>query len=155
MEWGEQLRITEQNSKDALYHNPNYNFERVQRRKLILDVDMSNPKEPINFHVSLMTPLIIDKLSNVFIENFITFNAKENSTSENMGFIINIDQFNINTDYGTNILSEGVCGNNPCGKYDTQKYQTLLIPNETKGQNDINDYQEVVNMKKTMSPTSQ
>ena len=135
MEWGEQLRITEQNSRDALYHNPNYVFERINRKKLILDVDMSDPKEPTKFHVKLMTPMIIDKLSDIFIENFITFNAKDNNLSENMAFVINIDQFNINTDYGTNILAEGVCCNDLCGKYDSLKYHTLLIPNETKNQN--------------------
>jgi len=131
MDWGQQLDISQQNAKDALYHNTNYNFERISKNKIILDVLMSCESGGMKFKCPFLNPLIIDKLSTVSVEYFITFGAKPNIKSENMSFVIHFDQLNLNTDYGTNILNYSNCaGNNDCGRFDTEKYRSLIIPNE-------------------------
>ena len=73
MEWGQQLDITQQNAKDALYHNTNYNFERISKNKIILDVLMSCEEGGMKFKCPFLNPLIIDRLSTVSIEYFITY----------------------------------------------------------------------------------
>jgi len=131
MEWGQQLDITQQNAKDALYHNTNYNFERISKNKIILDVLMSCEEGGMKFKCPFLNPLIIDRLSTVSIEYFITYGAKPNTQNENMSFVIHFDQLNLNTDYGTNILNYSNCAaNNQCGRLDTEKYRSLIIPNE-------------------------
>ena len=140
MEWGQQLDITQQNAKDALYHNTNYNFERRSKNNIILDVLISKEEgNGMKFKAPLLTPLIIDRLSDVYIEYFITFGAKPNTKSENMSFVLHLDQFNLNTDYGTNILNYSNCsGTNTCGRHDTEKYRSLIIPNEASINTAIN-----------------
>lgn len=132
MEWGQQLNISQQNAKDALYHNTNYNFERINKKKIILDVLMScEDNKGMTFKCPFLNPLIIDKLSTVSVEYFITYGAKPNTNIENMSFVIHFDQLNLNTEYGTNILNYSNCAaNNKCGRPDTEKYRSLIIPNE-------------------------
>jgi len=132
MEWGQQLDVSQQNARDALYHNTNYNFERISKNKIILDVLMScEDGKGMTFKCPFLNPLIIDKLSTVSVEYFITFGAKPNTKVENMSFVIHFDQLNLNTEYGTNILNYSNCAaNNRCGRPDTEKFRSLIIPNE-------------------------
>jgi len=95
MEWGKQMEKHQENAKLSLYQNTNYSFERNERKTLILDVVISNG---IAFSEDLHEPFIIDKLSDIYLDSFVTHGGIINTngtTNNHMGFIFDIDQFNI------------------------------------------------------------
>ena len=72
MDFGQQ-RLQQQNAaRQMMYQNSGYQFERRDRKTLILDVadqgtDATNPLTNANeFSVKLFEPLIIDKHSDIF-----------------------------------------------------------------------------------------
>ena len=89
---------------------------------MIIDIEEStgNPKGLSNtasFSVDLMEPLIIDELSDIYLDSCMTMNCVFGSTQDDMAFSVKIDQFNINT----RSASTG----------DNQRINNaLLIPNE-------------------------
>ena len=102
MEWAQQMQKHPQNIQNATYHNPNYTFERINSNTLIIEMDddqdgntdiLSVSKQ---FNVNLIEPLTIDKLSDVYLISFTTSNCLQ-STKNTMAFVLNIDQFNINS----------------------------------------------------------
>lgn len=122
MEWGQQMRKHQQNARDAMYQNSNYSFERRERKTLIIDQKGFDATNTI-INTKLFEPLIIDKLSDVYLESVITRGCKDKDTDmESMALLLNIDQFNINT----NIASNG-SGTTIANQHSFNK---LLIPNE-------------------------
>ena len=111
MEWGQQMRNHQTNMLDSTYQNSNYSFERENRKTLIVDLNIGSATT--KFNASLQEPFIIDKLSDVYLESFTTFNASANTATNKMGFSLNIDQFNINNNT-----------NNP------HLFNKIFIPNE-------------------------
>ena len=100
MEWGKQMEKHQENAKLSLYQNSNYNFERRERKTLIIDSinnELSNASG--KFTTELTEPLIIDKLSDVYLESFTTNNCSSNGSSQNMCFLLDIDEFNINSTF--------------------------------------------------------
>ena len=95
MEWGQQMRKHQQNTLDATYHNTNYNFERIDKKTLI--IDSGTLSTTTTFSLTLHEPFIIDKLSDIYLDSFTTFDALINTATKNMGIILDIDQFNIQT----------------------------------------------------------
>ena len=102
MEWGTQMQKHQQNIQNTTYHNPNYTFERINSNTLIIEMDddqdginniLSSSKQ---FNVNLIEPLTIDKLSDIYLTSFITSNCKQ-SNKALMAFVLDIDQFNINS----------------------------------------------------------
>ena len=78
-----------------LYQNTGYSFDRIQRRTLVLDKTIGTG---LTFDVLLQEPLIIDKLSDIYLDNFTTFDALANTTAtHNIAFLIGIAQLNIKT----------------------------------------------------------
>ena len=78
----------------TLYENSRYQFERRERKTLILDVSIGTA---IPISETLHEPLRIDKLSDIYLDSFTTFNATKNDTSPKIAFVLGIDQFNINS----------------------------------------------------------
>ena len=96
-----------------MYQNVNYQFTRRERKTLIIEYAIGTGT---TFNEDLIEPLIIDKHSDIYLEHFTTFNAKKNTSDDegnNMAFLINIDQFNIQN--STN---------------DSNTQGTFIIPNE-------------------------
>ena len=93
MEWGKQMEKHQENAKFALYQNSNYNFERSERKTLILEIDLTTSEN--TFSVNLIEPLIVDKLSDIYLDSFTTHYVKTCDSVVDMGFILDIDQFNI------------------------------------------------------------
>ena len=104
MEWGKQMEKHQENAKLSLYQNTNYSFERSERKTMILDLDIGTN---LTFNIELEEPIIIDKLSDIYLEYFITSNCKQ-SNKDRMGFILKIDQFNIKTNTNNNSLLGGI-----------------------------------------------
>ena len=137
MEWGKQMEKHQENAKLSLYQNTNYSFERREKRSLILDVIITAETggkgvSPPTFNLVLPEPLIIDKLSDIYLDSFSTIRFKENGETStcNMGFILKIDQFNVQSVVATN-LSE-----TPSGKptnYSNRINGGIFIPNDSIG----------------------
>ena len=95
-----------------LYENSGYQFERREKKTIILDIvndtsakggsSTSLSSNDQLFAVELHEPLRIDKLSDIYLESFTTFNCfRPNCTTSPVGgkmaFIVSIDQFNVNS----------------------------------------------------------
>ena len=103
MEYAEQLNENRQKAKLSFYQNPGYQIERRERKTFIIKLEGStvvsgSTLETGEFDVKLMEPLIIDRLSDIYLENFTTFhNAAQTNPGvedERMAFVLKIDQFN-------------------------------------------------------------
>ena len=95
MEWGQQMKKHQQNSRDAMYQNTNYNFERNERKSLVIKMNLGTSTDPTP--INLIEPLIIDKLSDVYLDSFTTYYVKTANSANEIGFILDIDKFNIKT----------------------------------------------------------
>jgi len=112
MEYGKQMREARDNSLVGLYQNPGYHTERVKNKTItihISDVSKTNANYP------LMEPLRVDKLSDVYIDSFIS-NDTINTAAASAIFVLGIKEFNI----------QSVSNN-------TAYHNKLIIPNTTGG----------------------
>ena len=122
MEYGQQMQQAKENAKLAFYQNPGYHFERREKKTVILDVSSaSNGAMSAEFNVNLLEPLTIDRLSDVYLDSFITFNAINNTSIENIGFTLKINEFNINSNVASN-QDKGT-------GYDSTKFNSIFIAN--------------------------
>ena len=103
MEWGQQVKQGNEQALESLYQNTGKRFERVERKSLIIYHDTSLDSET-TFNLSLHEPLKIDKLSDVFLDSFTTWDClpSDGSTGANMAFLLGIDEFNINSNSAGN-----------------------------------------------------
>jgi len=118
MEWGKQMEKHGENAKLSLYQNTNYSFERSERKTLIVDYIINETITDIN--LPLYEPLIIDKLSDIYLDSFTTFQAIKNNNTEKMAFVLSINEFNIKSNsnkYNT-------------GTTPTPSFRNIIIPNE-------------------------
>ncbi len=119
MDFQKQLNESQENAKLSFFQNPGYQFERREKKNLLIDHKIGTSTDEIT--LPLFEPLKIDKLSDVFIESFTTFDAVANTTSvEKVAFVVDIKEFNINT--STNLYSTGTTVTNTFNK--------IIIPNE-------------------------
>ena len=93
MEWGKQMEKHGENAKLSLYQNTNYSFERRERKTIILEIDLSTGTN--TFSEKLIEPLIVDKLSDIYLDSFTTHYVKTADSIVDVGFILDINQFNI------------------------------------------------------------
>lgn len=129
MEWGKQMEKHGENAKLSLYQNSNYTFERRERKTIIVDsVNNKLTTNSVRFTTELTEPLIIDKLSDVYLESFTTNNCNPNTSPEDMCFLLDIDEFNINSNSAFNASknSSGVLLNTN----GTYSFNRIVIPNE-------------------------
>lgn len=89
-------------SELKLFQNSGYIDHRNQKQILILDIDQDRDGSAGGvFKVSLAEPLIIDKLSDIYLDSLTTWNCNPNTTEEARGFILDIDQLEIKTNSNT------------------------------------------------------
>ena len=121
MEWGKQMEKHGENAKLSLYQNTNYSFERSERKTLIVDYKILEIITDIN--LPLYEPLIIDKLSDIYLDSITTFDAVANDNTEKAAFVLSINEFNIKSNsnkYNT-------------GTTPTPSFRNIIIPNESSG----------------------
>ena len=118
-----QMQQAKENAKLALYQNPSYQFERREKKTLILDVSSPGGAAGMltNFNVKLLEPLRIDRLSDVYLDSFITFKAQSNAAIQRIGFTLKINEFNINSNVASN--------QDKSGGYDSTKFNSIFIAN--------------------------
>ena len=99
MNQGELTKELRENAVLNLYQNQGYQTERVERKTLLLVIEA---KHHASFTIKLQEPLRIDKLSDMYLDSFVTVNCTPGTggARDNMGFILKLDQFNINTAAG-------------------------------------------------------
>tara|TARA_Y100000768_G_scaffold362547_1_gene321428 strand:- start:2432 stop:2962 length:531 start_codon:yes stop_codon:yes gene_type:complete len=94
MEYGQQMQQAKDNAMMAFYQNPGYQLERREKKTFILKVDSNGT---INFNEPLQEPLIIDRLSDIYLESFLTFHNKIQDVGSGINesaFVLKINEFN-------------------------------------------------------------
>ena len=116
MEYGQMMNQAKDNAKLSFYQNPGYQLERRNKKTFILKfVAEENNLVVTNnttINKTLQEPLIIDRLSDIYLESFLTFHANpragsagsqpgldlNNLTAENIidhsAFVLKINEFN-------------------------------------------------------------
>jgi len=128
MEHGQQMQQAKENARASFYQNSSYQFERREKKTVILDVSSGVDQDmPEEFNIKLLEPLVIDRLSDVYLDSFTTFNAFGSkvsgiNTGKNMGFTLTINEFNNNSNIASN-QDKSASG------YDSKKFNSLFIPN--------------------------
>ena len=110
MEWGQQMDRQQENAKLSLYQNSNYSFERRERKTMILEIDLSAGEN--TFSEKLIEPLIIDKLSDIYLDSFTTSSCVQ-STKALIAFVLTINEFN-----------------NKNNSNNSKIFNSIIIPNE-------------------------
>ena len=111
------------------YKNAQYRNTRNEKKTLMLDIDDSDGSLHLGsgseFNVELFEPLKIDKHSEVYLDNFLTFNSKPGLRPEDMAFCLTINEFNNNGNIASNATDK------------SKLYNKLIIPNEN---DDLNNH---------------
>lgn len=132
MNQGELTKESRENALLNLYQNQGYQTERVERKSLILVIEQAAGSGGANnvttFSFNLQEPLRIDKLSDMYLDSFTTLNCVQGvkGTPTNTGFILKLDQFNINT---ASASSDGTTAQ--------KLISSIFIPNESKNGDQI------------------
>ena len=121
MDFGQQRQQNQQNARSMMYQNPGYQFERRDQKTLILDVADDATTEPLGkaeeFSVDLFEPLIIDKLSNIYLDSFMTHNSSVCGSGNTMAFSLQINEFNVNSNSASSASNQNM-------------YNKIIIPND-------------------------
>ena len=107
-----------------MFQNSGYVNNRNRKRTLILDVadtvgGTSHLGAGSEFNIELFEPLIIDKHSEVYLDNCLTFNSNIGQDPQTSAFVLKIKEFNMNS----NVASTS--NNNTI-------FNSLVIPNDHK-----------------------
>ena len=105
-----------------MYQNTGYSNKRNRKRTLILDIDDSASGATHlgaggEFNIELFEPLIIDKHSEVYLDNCLTFNSNIAQTPTSSAFALKINEFNMNS----NVASSS---------HNNNMFNSLIIPND-------------------------
>jgi len=124
MDFGQQRLQQQQNARDMMYQNPGYQFERRDKKTLILDIaDDGSSFNPLSkaedFSADLFEPLIIDKLSDIYLDSFMTHNSQICHSGDKMAFSLGINEFNINSNSASNSSTAR-----------QHTYNKIIIPND-------------------------
>jgi len=100
------------------YKNTGPRNTRNRKQILILDVnDGTSLGSGGEFNIPLLEPLIIDKQSEVYLDNFISYNGNITNTPGNSAFCLKINEFNISSNVASSLNSNTI-------------YNSIIIPNE-------------------------
>ena len=107
-----------------MYQNSGYVNKRNRKRTFVLDIDDSTVGDThlgagTDFNIKLFEPLIIDKHSEVYLDNCLTYNSNIAQTISSSAFCLKIKEFNMNS----NVASSS--DNNTI-------FNSLVIPNDHK-----------------------
>ena len=74
MEYGQQMNQAKDNAMMAFYQNPGYHLERRDLKTFILKWVADTPRKT-EINETLQEPLIIDRLSDIYLESFLTWHV--------------------------------------------------------------------------------
>ena len=112
------------NSGFDMFQNSGYVNNRNRKRTLVLDIDDSATGDTHlgaggEFNIQLYEPLIIDKHSEVYLDNFLSFNSNICQTPNVSAFVLKINEFNMNSNVASSSHNNNI-------------FNSLIIPNEHK-----------------------
>jgi hypothetical protein len=93
MEYGTMMKEARDNAKMNFYQNPGYHFERQKNKTITINVTTSVLADVTNTF-SLEEPLRVDKLSDVYIDSFVSHGSLDGGTASSI-FVLGIKEFNI------------------------------------------------------------
>jgi hypothetical protein len=131
MEYGQQMNQAKDNAKLSFYQNSGYQFERRNKKTFILRVDSDGT---INFNETLQEPLIIDRLSDIYLESFLTWHKATDSTGGSIDFL-NSDKIKLSA-FVLHINEFNNQGNSSLNDGDTRLFNKIIIPHEIPDQED-------------------
>jgi len=112
---------------EGFYNNSGYMNNRNRKKTLIIDFDDNDNTHlgsGSEFKIDLREPLIIDKHSEIYLDNFLTFNCNLGDTHNHAAFVLKINEFNINSGVASNAAGNTIQGG-------------IVIPNDN---NNIDNY---------------
>ena len=127
---------------DLLYENTTFRNDRKKKQTLIIDVDDTQEihlGSGTEFKINLHEPLRIDKASEIYLDNFITYNCNISDTKDTAAFSLKINEFNIQSNVASSHYTT-----NPNGGINTSGvdiHNSIIIPNE---HTNINDNHSVI-----------
>ena len=131
MDFGQQRMQQQDAARQMMYQNSGYQFERRDKKTLILDVADHGTTEPLSkaeeFSVDLFEPLIVDKLSDVYLDSFLTHNSSLCNSIDTMAFSLKINEFNMNSNVASLPKASG-----------QHIFNSIIIPNDHNSINSIN-----------------
>ena len=120
------LKLPTNNNSRYFYNN--------KIKELVFDIKFVSTSDG-KFNLKLAEPLIIDVEHDIFLDTFITFKFDANTLSKNKAFLLEIDQFNIQTKSATNFITPEQEGtdNEPAipQEINNKINNKIFIPNET------------------------
>ena len=129
MDFGQQRQQNQQNARSMMYQNTDYDFERRDKKTLILDVANNGTLNPLStteeFSVDLFEPLIIDKLSDIYLDSFMTHDSMVCHTGDTMAFSLQINEFNVNSNSASTTSNQHI-------------FNRIIIPNDHTTIDDVN-----------------
>jgi hypothetical protein len=93
-----------------VFQNSGYTNKRNRKKTLIVDFndsDNTHLGSGTEFKIDLIEPLIIDKHSEIYLDNFLTFNSNLGDTFGHAAFVLKINEFNINPAVSSSNSSTG------------------------------------------------
>lgn len=127
---------------DLLYENSTFRNDRKKRQTLIIDVDDTHEihlGSATEFKLNLHEPLRIDKASEIYLDNFITYNCNISDTKDTAGFSLKINEFNIQSNVASSHYTTAADGGINTSGVDI--HNSIIIPNE---HTNINDNHSVI-----------
>jgi hypothetical protein len=107
---------------NGFYENSGYVNKCSRKKTLILDItdnaSFTNLSDGTEFNIQLAEPLIIDSLSEIYLDNCITVNSNLAFNEENSAFVLRINEFNTDTSVASNNVSKNTI------------MRSMIIPNE-------------------------
>jgi hypothetical protein len=150
----DQFRGEQSKALKGLYQNTGYGQERQEMQNLVIDVSAKQGISSIDFKLDLEEPLIIDKLSSIYLDNIIMINGtpmnnslKDTGTNNQHSafyFVLNINEFNIKTK--SNVYNKN-SHTGTTAPYSSKINGGFYIPNEIKKHDSAQDTLSVTNLK--------
>ena len=129
MDFGELRQQQQESARLMTYQSSSYNFERRERKTVILDVADTASASPLSsateFSVNFLEPLLIDRLSDVYIDSVLTHNSLVCHDGSKMAFSLTINEFNINSNSASTASNQHL-------------FNRILIPNDHSTIDDVN-----------------
>jgi hypothetical protein len=116
-----------QQTKNDMYQNSGYCDSRNNKQILIIDLqdtgasgttDEKFDSNNMTFSINLYEPLLIDTLSDIYLDNFTTYDADANTGTNKAKFVVSINEFPIKSNSNNSVL-----------------FNKIVIPNEATAKN--------------------
>jgi len=114
MEYGTMMKEARDNAKMNFYQNPGYHFERQKNKTITINITTDNLANVTNTF-PLQEPLRVDKLSDVYIDSFVSHGSLDGETASSI-YVLGIKEFNIQSVSNIN-----------------EYHNKLIIPNTSNG----------------------